>query len=311
MEIICVVYSEIDGSKIQTWNISQQELGKQEYVRRRLNNEEVGYFEGIVFPLDDIRYKYNKIKKGFEVKTDRELINDGVLILKQTQKLVNDTIMNKELYELYQENLVLIKNHEKVYKINKSNLLKRKNILELIEINFDESEIKKGILEKFVYMLDSKSNELLKKYPQFEISNFGYKTSMAHLWNGLTEPAKLRILRSPSRINSFNIIISEFYSELSDDEKNNPDVLLIKMNDLVSLIIENEMLYKAKHEELLIARNEFTKKIRELIISKDSVINIIKEINDFFGDERIIVEEMELSYIYYNTIPLPDMDFLK
>jgi hypothetical protein len=134
---------------------------------------------------------------------------------------------------------------------------------------------------------------------------------MAHLWNGLTEPAKLRILRSQSRINSFNIIISEFYGELNDNEKNNPEILLDKMNTLVLLIIENETLYKEKYEELINIRNNFTKIIRELIISKDSVINLVKEINNFFGDERMIIEEIYLSNTYYNTIPHPDLDVFR
>ena len=311
MEIICTVYSEIDGSKIQSWNISQQELAKEEYRTRRLNNEEVGYFEGIIFPLNDPRFKYDPIKKVFEVKTHKELIEEGLLELKPYQKLVNDNIINKEPYEIYQENLVLIKDYEKVYKINKSNLLKKKNILELIEINFNEKEIKDGILEKLIQLLDAKNTDLIKKYPQLETINFNYKSSMANLWNGLTEPAKLRILRSKSRINSFNVLISDFYNQLTDDQKNDQYFLLQKIDELVISIINNENLYKKNYDQLILARNNFTKKIREMIISNDSVISLIKDINDFFGDERLIIEEIQLSNRYYSTIPYPDLDIYK
>ena len=309
MEVMCIIYSMIDGKKIKSWNIVNQELAQNEYRERKSKEEEVAYFEGPLFPLDDFRFKFNSSKKIFEFKNDKELLDEGSIELKKYEKIVNNKIIAKEPYEMYNEGLILNQPSDKVYKINKSNRVVRKNILELIEINFDDNYIKDGILEKVSFLLDSLNHQSNKKYPEFEYINFNYKSSTAHLWDGLTEPAKLRILRSDSRINSFNILIAEFYNQLTEEDKKNPQVLLIKMNETATNIIKYEGLYFNKQKDLLEARNNFTKKLRELTISKESIIQYIEEVNNYFGKDSLNIEDIELSPKYYITIPYPNMDF--
>lgn len=311
MELSCFIYSEKDGNKIKSWNIAQQTEAQEEYRQRRINNEEVGYYEGATFPLDRSNVKYNSLKKIFELKTDKELVQSGDRVLKKYEKIVLNDIVNKEPYEMYQEGLILNKPYEKVFKINKANTLEKKNILELLKENVFEKEIRDGILEKIIILLDKKYYELRKKYPDFEIINFSYKLSMANMWNSLTEPAKLRIIRSEDRINSFNVLLSDFYVSLSEEEKNNHSVILNKMNEHVSNIIEKEKIYKNNYEALITQRNYFTHKIRNMTLNETSIVNLINEINGFYGEKIIKAEEIELSNKYYNTLPFPDLDVYK
>ena len=237
-EIICAIYSMRDGNKIKTWNIVDQEKAKQEYRERILNNEEVGYYEGINFPTDSPYIKFNSIKKIFEPKNGKELVDQNIISLKKHEKLILNNIVSKQPYEMYKEGIILNKPHEIVYKIDKNNSLKRKNIIELLKENFPENDLKDAILEKVIMLLDKKNSELIKKYPNFEFINFDYKMNMANKWNSLSKPAKMRILRSDDRVNSFNILIVEFYNDLSEEEKNDYEVILNKINELVDNIIE-------------------------------------------------------------------------
>lgn len=311
MELSCFIYSEKNGNKIKSWNIAQQAEAQEEYRQRRLNNEEVGYYEGATFPLDHPNAKYNTLKKVFELKSGRELVESGDRVLKKYEKIVLNDVVNKEPYEMYQEGLVLNKPHEKVFKINKANTLEKKNVLELLKENDFEKEIRDGILEKIITLLDKKYYELRKKYPDFEIINFNYKLSMANMWNSLSEPAKLRIIRSEDRLNSFNVLVSDFYASLSDEEKNDQMFILNKMNEHVANIIEKEKIYKSNYEELITQRNYFTSKIRNMTLNENSIINLLNEINGFYGEKNLKAEEIELSSKYYNTIPFPNLDVYK
>ena len=308
-EIICAIYSMRDGNKIKTWNIVDQEKAKDEYRERILKNEEVGYYEGINFPTDSPYIKFNSIKKIFEPKNKRELVEEGTLMLRKYEKIVLNDVIVKEPYEMYLEGLILNNPYEIVYKIDKSNLLKRKNLIELLKENFPENEIKDAILEKLVLLLDKKYYELRKKYPDFEYLNFDYKTSMANKWNSLSEPAKMRILRSDSRTNSFNILIAEFYSSLTEEEKNDYNVILNKMNELVINIIEKEKIFKENYIKLLDTRSYFSKKIRDMKLTEESINNYLNELNAFYGEDVLKAQDIELSSKYYNSIPNPDMNF--
>lgn len=308
MEIFCFIYSEKDGNKIKSWNIAQQFEAQEEYRQRRINNEEVGYYEGINFPLDLVNIKYNSVKKVFELKTDRELIESGDRVLKKYEKLVLNTVVNKELYEMYREGLVLNQQYERVYKINKNNILERKNILELFMEGFVDKEIRDAVLEKVITLLDRKYFELRKKYPDFEINNFNYKITMANMWNSLSDPAKMRIIRSEDRLNGFNVLMADFYVSLTEEEKNNNEVIFNKMNELVSNIIEKEKIYKENYENLLKMRNYFTGRLRDMTLTENSIRAYIDEVNGYYGEAIIKVEEIELPAKYYSTIPLPNLD---
>lgn len=308
MELFCFIYSEKNGNKIKSWNISQQMEAQDEYRQRRINSEEVGYYEGVNFPLDLPNIKYNTTKKVFELKTDREIIESGDRVLKKYEKLVLNSVVNKELYEMYREGLILNQQYERVYKINKNNVLERKNILELFMEGFVDKEIRDAILEKVITLLDRKYFELRKKYPDFEINNFSYKITMANMWNSLSDPAKMRIIRSEDRLNSFNVLVADFYISLTEEEKNDDNVIFIKMNDLVSNIIEKEKIYKDNYENLLKMRNYFTGRLRDMTLTENSIRAYIDEVNGYYGEAIIKVEEIELPAKYYNTIPIPNLD---
>jgi hypothetical protein len=310
-EIICAIYSMKDGNKIKTWNLVEQEKAKEQYREMILNNQDVGYFEGINFPTDNPLIKFNSVKKVFEPKNGKELVNDNIRLLKKYEKIVLNDIVVKQPYEMYQEGIILNNPFEKVFKIDKNNSLKRKNIIELLKENFSEKEIKDGILEKVIAMLDKRNYELRKKYPDFEFLNFDYKTSMANRWNSLSEPAKMRILRSEDRLNSFNILVVEFYSSLSEEDKNNNEVILNKMNELVAIILEKEKIFKENYAKLLAMRNFFTGKLRDMLLNESSINSFLNEVNSFYGEEILKAEEIELTAKYYSTIPSPDLNFYK
>ena len=279
MEISCFLYSEKDGNKIKSWNIAQQVEAHEEYRQRRLKGEEIGYYEGVAFPLDTNIGKYNSVKKVFEFKTDREMVESGDRILKKYEKIVLNSIVYKEMYEMYIEGLVLNKPLEKVYKIDKNNRVVKKNIIELFKEKFSEKEIKDAILEKVIAVIDKKYTDLRKKYPDFEFINFNYKASTANIWMGLSDPAKIRIIRSDSRLNSFNVILAEFFSSLTKEEQEDENVIFIKINEVCSNIIEKEKKYKENYENLIQKRNYFTGKLRDLILNEGSIKAYLNEIN--------------------------------
>lgn len=302
-ELKIIVYSLKDGSKIKTWNFSKQFEAKEEYTAMINEGQDVGYFEGLFYPLDIPQGKFNSIKKIFEVKSDQEMLDEGLIKLSPTQKIIDGKITEKSLYELYQQNKILTKFYEKCYKIDQNNLLQKKNIIELIEINFDEKEIRYGILEKLILLFNEKHDKMVNKYPSFESLNFNYKGSLSHLWIELSENAKKRILRSESRRKSFNVLFSEFYDSLYDEEKNDINFLLNKMDETCNLIIEKEDFYQKDYANLIKKRNYFTKKIREIEISIESVTEFIEEMNVFFENEFLSPKKIYLSNYYYSSIP--------
>lgn len=308
MEIMCYIYSENDGVKINSWNISKQMEALAEYKMRKEKNEMVGYLEGPSFPLDRPDVKYNSLKKVFEIKTDREMVESGQRILKKYEKIILNSIVNKELKEIYDEGLILNNQYEIVFKIDNFNNLKRKNIIELLQINFSEKEIRDAILEKLIVLLDSKYNQLTKKYPNFEILNFNYKITMAHNWNLLSEPSKLRIIRSDDRLEAFNVLLAEFYSSLTDEQKKDEQFILNKLNNLSSLIIEKEKIYKDNYNKLIEMRNYFTDKLRNMVLNENSINSFLEEVNAFYGEQILKSDEIELSNKYYSTIPFPNLN---
>lgn len=309
-EIRCYIYSTKSGNKIKVFNLIDQSIAQKEYRDMLDNNEEVGYYEGGIYPLDLNNFKFNPIKKTFEQKTQKEMIDSGILKLKKHEKIILNNIVFKEPWEMYEEGIILTKTHEIVYKIDKTNSIKRKNIIELLKTtNTLEKEIKDGILEKIIFSFDYKYNQMKKKYPDFEVYNFSYKTAQANLWNGLDTPAKMRILRSESRLSSFNVLISEFYHKLTEDEQNNLELILNKMNDLVSIIIEKEKIYKDNYSYLIEMRNYFTSKLRDMFLTENSVNGFINEFNGFYGEDKLKSEDIYLSERYYASIPMPETNF--
>ena len=308
-EIKCYIYSMKNGNKIKTFNISQQMEARDEYRMMIERGDDVAYFEGNAFPLDLKIIKFNPEKRTFETLTKKELVDIGEITLKRYEKIILNNIMIKEPYEMYEEGLILTKPYEIVFKIDRGNVIKRKNLLELIAINFSEKEIKDGLLEKIVFLFDAKFNQLKKKYPEFEIYNFNYKTTQAYLWAGLDEPAKLRILRSESRMNSFGILFAEFYHKLTEEEKTDTNIILAKLNNLTNLIIEKEKIYKDNYSYLMEMRNNFTSRLRDMALTEKSVRGFIGELNGFYGENILEAENTYLSEKYYATIPIPDTNF--
>jgi hypothetical protein len=57
-----------------------------------LNNQDVGYYEGINFPTDNALIKFNSVKKVFEPKNGKELVEENVYTLKKYEKIVLNNI---------------------------------------------------------------------------------------------------------------------------------------------------------------------------------------------------------------------------
>jgi hypothetical protein len=81
------------------------------------------------------------------------------------------------------------------------------------------------------------------------------------------------------------------------------------MNELVSNIIEKEKIFKDNYSKLLLHRNFFTGKLRDMILTKNSIMGFLEEVNSVYGEEILKAEDIELTPKYYNSIPSPDLNF--
>ena len=103
-------------------------------------------------------------------------------------------------------------------------------------------------------------------------------------------------------------MLAEFYSSLTDEQKKDEQFILNKLNNLSSLIIEKEKIYKDNYNKLIEMRNYFTDKLRNMVLNENSINSFLEEVNAFYGEQILKSDEIELSNKYYSTIPFPNLN---
>ena len=58
-------------------------------------------------------------------------------------------------------------------------------------------------------------------------------------------------------------------------------------------------------------RNFFSGKIRNMNLTEESIHGFLNEVNAFYGEDVLFIDNIELSGKYYGSIPNPDLDFYK
>lgn len=239
------LYSKQDGKLIKEFPVSQMFEARTEYENLVRTGNNPGYLESTSFPLSnpDSGIVWDKNLLNFRPKTPEERINEGSLVLKPWQKIINNVVMDKNFYELYQEGQIFNTPETIIYKVTEGGRVFRKNLVELFDIKYDKKLILEGVYSAINKVLDNRRKELNKKFPKAESDFFTMKANSAAEWLKMNEEEKSTLVKDPLKRGVFNLLFEEFWLTLSEEQKNDYAFLVSKLNDLCVTIAQNNKAY--------------------------------------------------------------------